>query len=68
MTRSKILGLAIGASLLLGYEPVADAAPVTIPSSATLSNSDGMVVKTVTAVGAVHRSARRTARRVNRRH
>ena len=67
MTRSKILGLAIGASLLLGYEPVVEAAPVSVPSSATLSSSDGMVVKTVTAAGAAHRSARRTARRVNRR-
>ena len=30
--------------------------------------SDGLVIKAVTAVGMAHRSARRTARRVHRRH
>ncbi len=29
---------------------------------------DGMIAKTVTAIGAAHRSSRRTARRVGRRH
>ncbi len=64
----KILGLAIGVSLLFGYEPSAEAAPVSVPSRAVISNSDGIVVQAVTAVGVAHRSTRRTARRVNRRH
>ena len=33
MTRSKILGLALGASLLLGYEPIAEATPMAAPPS-----------------------------------
>jgi hypothetical protein len=34
MKRNQILGLLIGASLLVGYEPVAEAVPATTPSSA----------------------------------
>jgi hypothetical protein len=33
MTRSKILGLGLGASLLLGYDPIAEATPMAAPPS-----------------------------------
>jgi hypothetical protein len=67
MTRYKILGLVITVSLLFGYEP-ADAAPVTVPSSAVISNSDGLVVQAVIAGGVWRREARRQKRRAIRRH
>ena len=35
MTRSKILGLALGASLLLGYEPIAEATPMAAPPTSS---------------------------------
>ena len=34
MTCYKVLGFMISLSLLFGYEPMAEAAPVTVPSSA----------------------------------
>jgi hypothetical protein len=69
MKRKQILGLLIGASLLIGYEPVVEAMPAAMPnSSAGISNSDGLVVQAVTRAGVAHRSARRTTRRVVRRH
>ncbi|HXZ14880.1 MAG TPA: hypothetical protein VEH77_02705 [Roseiarcus sp.] len=69
MKRGKFLGLLIGASLLIGYEPAAEAMPAATPGSAIeVSNSDGLVVKAWTRAGAYHRSARRTSRRVGRRH
>jgi hypothetical protein len=69
MTRTQILGLAIGATLLFGYEPIAEATPMAAPPSAVvISNSDGLVVQAVTRAGVAHRSTRRTARRVGRRH
>ena len=49
MTRSKILGLALGASLLLGYEPIAEATPMAAPPS---------VVETSAFSGNVNSSAR----------
>jgi hypothetical protein len=68
MTRKKFLGLLIGASLLIGYEPVAEAMPVAAPESVVgISSSDGLVVQAVTRAGVAHRSARRTTRRVVRR-
>jgi hypothetical protein len=69
MKPAKLLGLLIASSLLVGFEPVAEAAPASTPGSATeLVASDGLVVKTVTRAGVAHRSARRTSRRVGRRH
>lgn len=69
MTRTKLLGLLIGASLLIGFEPLAEAAPVSIPgASSEITVSDGLAVKAVTRAGVAHRSARRTTRRVVRRH
>lgn len=69
MTCTKLLGLLIGASLLVGYEPLAEAAPASLPgTSSEMTVSDGLVVKTVTAAGVAHRSTRRTTRRVVRRH
>jgi len=68
MKAGRVLGLLIGASLLVGFEPVAEAMPAVVPGAAPeLSAGDGLVVKVVTAVGAAHRSARRTARRTTRR-
>lgn len=69
MTRLKLMmGLAISASLL-SFAPIAEASPIAAsPSAVTISNSDGPVVKVVTRAGVAHRSTRRTARRVNRRH
>ena len=65
MTRIKILGLVIGASLLFGYEPFAEATPAASPGSAVeISNSNGLVVQ----AGHYRRVARRTTRRVVRRH
>jgi len=66
MTRKKILGLLIGASLLIGYEPVAEAMPVATPSNAVeMSDSTGAVVQ---KAAVVRRVARRTTRRAVRRH
>jgi hypothetical protein len=63
-----VMGLSIAASLL-SFAPIAEAAPIAAsPVAVTASGSDGLIIKAVTAVGAVHRSNRRTARRVNRRH
>ena len=67
MTRYRILGLVISLSLLFGYEPMADAAPVTVPSSTVISNSDGLVIQAVIAGGVWRRSARRQTRRAIRR-
>ena len=63
-----ILGLIFGAFLLLGYAPAAVAMPASPGIAAGISNDDGLVVKAVTRAGVAHRSARRTARRVNRRN
>ena len=69
MIRTRILGLAIGASLLIGYEPAVEATPMIAPPSVVgISNSDGLVVQVLTRAGVAHRSARRTTRRVIRRH
>ena len=66
MTRKKILGLLIGASLLIGYEPVAEAMPVATPSNAVeMSDFAGTVVQ---KAAVVRRVARRTTRRAVRRH
>jgi len=65
MTISKILGLAIGASLLFGYEPIAEATPMAVPPSAVeMSASDGLVVQQARVY---HGVARRTTRRHVRR-
>jgi hypothetical protein len=70
MTRKKILGLLIGASLLIGYEPVAEAMPVATPSNAVeMSGSIGAVVQQARVVRRVaRRTTRRTTRRAVRRH
>ena len=66
MTRKKILGLLIGASLLIGYEPIAEAMPVAAPSNAVeMSDFAGTVVQ---KAAVVRRVARRTTRRAVRRH
>ena len=69
MSKIKLtMALSIAASLL-SFAPIAEAAPIVAsPGAVTMSGSDGLIVKAVTAVGVAHRSNRRTARRVNRRH
>jgi hypothetical protein len=69
MSRTRIVGFAIAASLLFGYEPAAEAAPLAAPpSSVGISDSDGLVVQALTRWGVARRTTRRTARRVYRRH
>ncbi|BDV34540.1 hypothetical protein [Methylocystis iwaonis] len=68
MKRRHILGLLIGASLAIGFEPVAEAMPAATPGIAAAGVSNAPVVQVVTRAGVVHRSTRRTARRVERRH
>jgi hypothetical protein len=67
MTRIKILGMAIGASLLLfGYEPIAEATPMAAPLSKVEASTGVMVQHAY--YGVARREARRTTRRVVRRH
>jgi hypothetical protein len=69
MSRIRIIGFAIAASLLLGYEPAAEAAPLAAPAGALgISESDGLVVQALTRWGVARRTTRRSARRVYRRH
>ena len=63
MKRMYVLGLFLGALMLLSYEPAAQAMPAFGPSFA---NFDGVVVKVY--YGHARRVTRRTARRVYRRH
>src|SRR5262249_46308685 len=68
MKRVQILGLFIGALLLVGYEPAAEAIPASAPGiAAAFVESDGLVVKTATA-GQARRVSRRMARRTSRRN
>ena len=75
MTGSKILGLAIGASLLFGFEPIANATPMATPPSAfEISAFSGNVAQAFLGierrharrVSVAHRHARRVERRVHR--
>jgi hypothetical protein len=64
MMKKQIFGLLIGASLLVGYEPVAEATPMAAPASVVgMSASDGLVVKTILGRGVARRTTRRTVRR-----
>lgn len=66
----KLAGLSIAAALVLGLGSGAKATPLSSSSAgvAACEVSDGLVIKALTRAGVAHRSARRTARRVNRRH
>jgi hypothetical protein len=65
MNRIKILGLAIGASLLLGFEPSAEATPMAAPASVVeLSAFSGNVTQVL--LGIQRRHERRVERRVHR--
>ena len=76
MTRSKILGLALGASLLLGYEPIAEATPMAAPPSVVETSAfSGNVTQVLLGIQRrherrverrVHRQVRRAERRVHR--
>ena len=63
-------GFCLVAAITLAVTCGAQAAPLSFSRSAVdpVGLSDGLVIKAVTAVGMAHRSARRTARRVHRRH
>jgi hypothetical protein len=70
MRYPKLASLLIGTALAIGLGAGAQAAPFgysRIPIEAT-TPSDGLVIKAVTRAGVAHRSSRRTARRVVRRH
>jgi hypothetical protein len=67
MKRIQILGLFIGAFLLVGYEPAAQAMPASASAIAAVIESDGLVIKTQTA-GQARRVSCRTARRTSRRN
>jgi hypothetical protein len=65
----KLAGMLFGATLAIGLGVDVQAAPMSYsraPVGETISV--GPIVKTVTAAGMTHRSARRTARRTSRRH
>ena len=64
---ARLAALLLGAALLTGFGFSAEAASLGY-SRAAVTPSEGVVVKAVTRVGVAHRSARRTARRVHRRH
>ncbi|ACB95826.1 hypothetical protein [Beijerinckia indica] len=71
MTKSvqKLAGMALGAVLTMGLCVDVQAAPVSFARSVTeLPTVAGPIIQTVTRAGVAHRSSRRTARRVNRRH
>lgn len=63
-------GFCVEAAMALGQTVGTHTGPLgnVQPSLDAAQLSSGLVIKTVTAVGMAHRSARRTARRVHRRH
>jgi hypothetical protein len=67
---SGVAAAVLGGALAIGFSTHARAiTPANYSgASAQFTASTGYVEKTVTAAGAVHRSARRTARRTSRRH
>jgi hypothetical protein len=67
MKRTFTLGLFVGALMLFSYEPPAQAMPAFGPSFASSANVEGAVVKAYTYRRA-RVTARRTTRRVYRRH
>ena len=68
MTKIKLLGLAIGVSLLaLGYQSVAEALPMAAPLGTIEASTGGPVVQQA-RYGVARRTARRTTRRVARRY
>jgi hypothetical protein len=68
MTKFKILGLAIGASLLLvGYQPIAQATPMAAPLGMVISTGSFLVQARVYH-GVAHRTTRRHVRRAVRRY
>ena len=68
MTRIKILGSAIGASLLLfGYEPIAEATPMAAPLSTVKASTGSFVVQARVYHGVAVRTTRRHVRRAVRR-
>jgi|SoiMethySBSTD1v2_1073268.scaffolds.fasta_scaffold2681685_1 hypothetical protein len=67
MSRTKIVGLAIGASLLfLGYQPIAKATPMAAPLN-TVESSNSNVIQARIYHGVAVRSTRRHVRRAVRR-
>jgi hypothetical protein len=69
MSQRKVLGLMVGASLLFGYEPVAEAMPMAIAAPGNVIEAYGSDTPAITKAyyGVARRTARRTTRRVVRR-
>jgi hypothetical protein len=68
MNRNRVLGPAIGASLLFfGYQPIAQATPMAAPLS-TVESSNNSVVQARVYHGVAVRSTRRHVRRAVRRY
>jgi hypothetical protein len=63
MTRIKILGLAIGASLLLAYQPIANATPLAAPLIKAEASTGNFVVQARIHHGVAIRTTRRHVRR-----
>jgi hypothetical protein len=70
MRLSILAGVLAGAAFSFGFAASAQATPLSISRSGAEAAScvEAPVVEAVTRAGVAHRSARRTARRVNRRH
>jgi hypothetical protein len=65
---TKFAPLFLGAALLVGFGVSAESASFGYSRAAIEKPSERLVIKAVTSAGVAHRSSRRTARRVNRRH
>jgi len=64
MAPKRVFGLLIGASMLCGYEPLAEAAPMATPPSAVeMSASTGVVIQARVHHGVARRTTRRHVRR-----
>jgi hypothetical protein len=63
MTWIKILGLAIGASLLLAYQPIANATPMAAPLIKAEASTGNFVVQARIHHGVAIRTTRRHVRR-----
>jgi hypothetical protein len=67
MTRIKILGLAMGVSLLLAYQPIAIAMPIAASLSKAEASTGNFVVQARVHHGVAIRTTRRHVRRAVRR-
>jgi hypothetical protein len=68
MRNLKLVGLLLAAGLAMSLATAARAAPAPYSPGVAETASSHLVTKAVTRAGVAHRSARRTSRRVVRRH